>query len=405
MPEPSKEPPEKKRLDQACTELCRRVWDQSTCPTPWNASCPTPDASREWIWQYVFPSEQLSADPRSGVTQRHHLDESGLQKAVAFAQLGNRAEANEPLVSASPPLLTAGTTAAVRRGGRGVRQSALRLTPPPTCAKMPRLAVQSGVAARCIPLSARKPSPFRGRWLLATLGVALLCALFLTLGAWQLQRLGQKRAANALILARMQEPPLTLSDQALDPEPANLRRAVVRGTYDYSQEIVLRNRTLNEIPGVHVLVPLRIAGSETAVLVDRGWIPYEMADPVQRAQFRDAVGEVEVSGILQQSQARPGSFAPADPPLGPDRPRLDAWHRVDIPRIQEQVPYTLLPLYLEEAQTADAARSPVRRFPRAAPEIALSEGAHLGYAVQWFAFAGILLGGYTLFFRQRTQGK
>src|SRR5262245_46158835 len=35
-------------------------------------------ASREWIWQYVFPAEQRSTDPRSGTTRRHHLDESGL---------------------------------------------------------------------------------------------------------------------------------------------------------------------------------------------------------------------------------------------------------------------------------------------------------------------------------------
>jgi surfeit locus 1 family protein len=249
-------------------------------------------------------------------------------------------------------------------------------------------------------LPKHRPSPFRGRWLWATIGVALLCALFLTLGTWQLQRLEQKRAANALILARMQEPPLTLSGQALDPEQANLRRARVRGTYDYSQEIVLRNRTLNEIPGVHVLVPLRLTGSDAAVLVDRGWIPYEMADPAQRARFHDAEGEVEVSGILQQSQKRPGSIAPADLPLGPERPRLDAWHRVDIPRIQEQIPYPLLPLYLEEDQ---APGEPIRRFPRAEPELALSEGGHLGYAIQWFAFAGILLGGYVLFFRQRAQ--
>lgn len=44
-----------------------------------------PNASREWIWQYVFPSVQLSADPRSGETRRHHLDESGLQRAVRRA--------------------------------------------------------------------------------------------------------------------------------------------------------------------------------------------------------------------------------------------------------------------------------------------------------------------------------
>jgi integron integrase len=44
-----------------------------------------PNASREWLWQYVFPSDQLSVDPRSGETRRHHLDESGLQKAVRAA--------------------------------------------------------------------------------------------------------------------------------------------------------------------------------------------------------------------------------------------------------------------------------------------------------------------------------
>ena len=44
-----------------------------------------PNAGREWLWQYVFPSHQLSLDPRSGVTRRHHLDESGLQRAVRQA--------------------------------------------------------------------------------------------------------------------------------------------------------------------------------------------------------------------------------------------------------------------------------------------------------------------------------
>ena len=44
-----------------------------------------PNANREWIWQYVFPSRRLSVDPRSGVVRRHHLHESGLQKAVRAA--------------------------------------------------------------------------------------------------------------------------------------------------------------------------------------------------------------------------------------------------------------------------------------------------------------------------------
>lgn len=44
-----------------------------------------PNAAREWGWQYVFPAATLSVDPRSGVTRRHHMDESGLQKAVRAA--------------------------------------------------------------------------------------------------------------------------------------------------------------------------------------------------------------------------------------------------------------------------------------------------------------------------------
>jgi integron integrase len=44
-----------------------------------------PRAGREFPWQYVFPSKSLSVDPRSEVTRRHHVLESGLQKAVKTA--------------------------------------------------------------------------------------------------------------------------------------------------------------------------------------------------------------------------------------------------------------------------------------------------------------------------------
>lgn len=44
-----------------------------------------PNACREIGWQYVFPSKRRSVDPRSGKTMRHHVKESGLQKAVKSA--------------------------------------------------------------------------------------------------------------------------------------------------------------------------------------------------------------------------------------------------------------------------------------------------------------------------------
>jgi len=114
-----------------------------------------------------------------------------------------------------------------------------------------------------------------------------------------------------------------------------------------------------------------------------------------------------VRGILRQAQVYTGGLAPADPPLGPSRPRLDAWFRVDLPRIQEQMPYKLLPVYLEEDSATvvktTAVPDATPRFPRPAPDIELSEGPHLAYAIQWFSFAAILLGGYVLLYQRRRH--
>ena len=44
-----------------------------------------PHAEKEWQWQYVFPSSRLSIDPRSGITQRHHIDQSVINKAIKQA--------------------------------------------------------------------------------------------------------------------------------------------------------------------------------------------------------------------------------------------------------------------------------------------------------------------------------
>ena len=44
-----------------------------------------PNASTEWGWQYVFPSKKLAVDPRSGMTRRHHADQSVINKAIKRA--------------------------------------------------------------------------------------------------------------------------------------------------------------------------------------------------------------------------------------------------------------------------------------------------------------------------------
>lgn len=56
-----------------------------------------PNAATEWGWQYVFPSTRRCVDPRSGITRRHHTDESAFQKAMK--QAVRRAGINKPASS------------------------------------------------------------------------------------------------------------------------------------------------------------------------------------------------------------------------------------------------------------------------------------------------------------------
>ena len=232
---------------------------------------------------------------------------------------------------------------------------------------------------------------FRGRWALMTLLVLALSAMMIALGFWQLGRLTGRRAANAAIERQLAQPPLPLTAataQGLDPKDLAFRRVTVRGAWDYESEIVVRYTSYNGQAGVQVLTPLRLAGGNgEAVLVDRGWIPYQQAEREGRRPFQTEAGAVvEVQGLIHQTQS-PGA---ADARAAQGGERLDAWSRVDLPAIGRQLPYPLLPFYVERLPAPDG--SPGPPFPRGLPE--RGDGSHLSYMLQWWAFTVILLVGY-----------
>lgn len=230
----------------------------------------------------------------------------------------------------------------------------------------------------------------RGRWLVGHVVVVLLAALFVRLGVWQLDRLDQRREENALIRARMRAAPVAVGALPRDPEDARYRTATATGTYDASRQVTVRYRSLDGQPGAWVLTPLRLDLGR-AVVVNRGWVP----DGATAADYRPPPGQVRVAGMAQTSQTR-GSLGPADPPTG----TLANLSRVDVARLQQQVPYELAPVWLQ-LRSQDPPQP--GRLPVTLPEPDLGEGPHLSYALQWFGFTLVGLVGWPLLVRREWQ--
>ena len=122
------------------------------------------------------------------------------------------------------------------------------------------------------------------------------------------------------------------------------------------------------------------------IFVDRGWVPLNVDQPGTAAVAPPA-GEVDVEGVLFASEGDPpGAVGGADT-------RETTLARVDLAKIQSQLPYPIAPDYLllQQQSPAQPDGSPVP-----APLPRLTEGPHLGYAIQWFTFAIIALAGFVI---------
>ena len=236
------------------------------------------------------------------------------------------------------------------------------------------------------------------KWILSHLLVLVLVVAMIGAGFWQLDRLQQKKDRNALITERSEEPvapveEIVTADQSTDVgADVRFRRATATGTYDLAEQVLVRNRSYDGAPGSWVLTPL-VLDDGTALVVNRGWVPVTGELPVP-ADSAPPTGEVSVEGLLEASQSR-GSFGPTDP----SGEELTTLSRVDLDRYQEQVEVDLLPVWLQlEDQDPPPADRPNLVQP---PE--LTEGPHLGYAVQWFIFSAIALIGYPMILRRRAR--
>jgi surfeit locus 1 family protein len=239
---------------------------------------------------------------------------------------------------------------------------------------------------------------FNRQWWWVTLLVIAGVLLMGRLGIWQLDRLEERRAANAELLQQLGQPPFELTGALPGVEPAayNDREAWARGEFDEARQMALLVQNWQGQAGIKLIAPLILADG-TAVLVDRGWIPNRLADPPAWTAFAEP-GTVIITGTIQLSQEISRGAA-----ITPDPARFQQeWYRIDIPAIAAQLPYDLLPFYLAQAPSPEAKEALPYRVERV---IDLSEGSHLGYALQWFTFSIMLAVGYIFFVRRQSASQ
>lgn len=226
----------------------------------------------------------------------------------------------------------------------------------------------------------------RPRWLAGTGLVLLVTVSFVRLGLWQLDRMRQRHAYEALVAQRLVAPPAPLADLlgARGEEAIDFRRVSAEGTFDTEHEVILYGRTQDGRTGNHVLTPL-VLDDGTAVAVDRGWVPLTEDTPPLVGAAPPA-GRVRVTGVLFPSEIPNDDASPSPSPV-------TTFARVDLGALSAQVPYGLAPVYLLMG-SQDPAPSDL---PRIAPLPDPADSPpHLSYAIQWFTFATIAVVGFVI---------
>ncbi|HEX7247349.1 MAG TPA: SURF1 family protein [Actinomycetota bacterium] len=233
----------------------------------------------------------------------------------------------------------------------------------------------------------------RPRWIGLTVFVIVAIVACVMLGLWQLARLEGRRALNERILAGRAAEPAPLQELLADGGALDYRPTVATGRYDLAHEVILYGRTLEGQPGNHVLTPLVLADGR-AIIVDRGWVPFEMDEPPV-AEAAPPDGDVDVSGTLQAAQ--PGGAGSIDPRAD----RVTTMRSVDVDAIARDTPYDLVPWFLQLRDQSPASGA----LPVPEPPAEVTEGPHLSYALQWFAFAAIAAGGYVILVRREVADR
>lgn len=223
------------------------------------------------------------------------------------------------------------------------------------------------------------------RWVALAVFLILLALVFIRLGEWQLDRLEGTRERNDVVAANRDEPVVDYTDVMGEPvaETGQWQRVRVTGTYTGEQyQVRYRNQ---DGPGIEVAAILE-TDTGVAVVVDRGFIPRQVGRADTEILPAPPAGEVEVIGYLRRDERGDDTaIVPHD-----FKVRL-----INSGAIAESLGRDVLPGYVSLTESTPANGPELK--PITPPEP--SEGNHFSYALQWFSFSVIAVGGIFVLIR------
>jgi cytochrome oxidase assembly protein ShyY1 len=228
--------------------------------------------------------------------------------------------------------------------------------------------------------------------------VAVICVM---LGRWQLDRAAERREVAAVLDAGRRAPPIVLTPETPQADLRAWRPAEAEGQWRSEWSVLLENRNLEGRPGLWLAMPLML-DRDTAVLVLRGWFERPIAHR-PAPNIPTAIAPVKITGdlavrvprlfelwtseanaVASLSEAWRGYLQPIRGEVDPTNlPRLQ---NLDLEIYAQRTGLKFLPTVL--MQTGGEASDGLKRVW---PEPSVDADKNVGYAMQWFGFAGIVL--------------
>ena len=221
-------------------------------------------------------------------------------------------------------------------------------------------------------------------WFIVALGCALLTARF---GVWQLSRAHTKIAYANTVAARLDMPAVPQDALAADAQSAEqqwYRQVVLSGEWVAERTVFLMNRTMDERSGFYVMTPMRLPDG-SAVIVQRGWVPRDDANPMKPPAVETPRGTVTVTGRVAPWPSHWIDIGHGNG--GPVRQNLE------LDAFKAESGLALRPITVAEAATGANAHDGMRRdWPATLGGVSVV--TNYGYAVQWFAMSVAFLALY-----------